>query len=135
MWCVVQSVVIEAHERLFLLFVDGRCVVLVVKLAVVVLDISRPFVGDVGLELGRLDRAWSFLNVDAGAQGQLVGVISFRDGWRDEVREGVFVNVWKMVFLRVLVTGLNPWRERVGTRGVSQIGRHDYEEILELSKE
>jgi hypothetical protein len=47
MGCVVQAIVIEAHERLFLLFIDGGCVVLAVDLAVVVLDVSGPFVGDV----------------------------------------------------------------------------------------
>ena len=67
MWRIIQSIVIEAHERLFLLFIDGRCVVLVVKLAVVVLDVPGPFVGHVGLELGRLGCAGSFLDVDACA--------------------------------------------------------------------
>lgn len=82
MWCVVQSVVIETHERLFLLFfIDGRCMVLVVELAVVVLDVSGPFVGDVGLELGRLSCAWSFLEVNASAERQFVRVISFSDWW------------------------------------------------------
>lgn len=81
LWRVVQAVVVQAHERLFLLFVDGGCVVLGVKLAVVVLDIAGPFVGHVRLELGRLGGAWSFVDVDACAQGQLVGVVSFRDGW------------------------------------------------------
>jgi hypothetical protein len=82
MWRVVQSIVIEAHERLFFIFlIDGRCVVLVVKLAMVVLDISGPFVGDVGLELGRLGCAWSFLDVDACAQRQFVRVVRFSDGW------------------------------------------------------
>lgn len=82
MWCVVQSVVIKTHERLFLVFfIDGRCMVLVVELAVVVLDVSGPFVGDVGLELGRLSCAWSFLEVNASAERQFVRVISFSDWW------------------------------------------------------
>lgn len=116
---VVQSVIVETHERLFLLLIDGGRVVLVVKLVVVVLDVSGPFVGDVGLELGRLGRAWSLVGVDACAQGQFVRVISFSDWWRDEVREGVFVNVRKVVFMRVLVTVVDPGWERVGTRGAS----------------
>ena len=88
----------------------------------VLLDIASPPAGDVGPELGRLCGAWSLVGVDAGAQGQLVGILSVGDGG-DEVGKGVFVDVGQMAGV-VVVGRLDPWREGVGARVGAEIGRH-----------
>ena len=70
-------------------------------MSVALLDVACPLVGDVGLELGGLACAWAVGDVDACTQGKVVWVFVFID-WRDEVGEWVFIDVRKIVFIRVV---------------------------------
>jgi len=106
---VVEAFVIKTHEGLVVLVVlliDGGRMVLRVELAMVVPDISSPFVGNVGLELGGLCGAWAFVAVDACTETKLIRVLCFGDG-RDEVSKGVLVNVGELACF--VLSGLDPW--------------------------
>lgn len=91
-WRTEEAVVVEAHEGFLVFFHDGGCVILCVELSVTLLDVARPFVGDVGLELGGFAGAWPVGDHDACAKGEVVWVLILVDG-SDEVGEGVFVDV------------------------------------------
>jgi hypothetical protein len=123
-WCVVQAIVIEAHEGLLIFLVDGGLVVLGMELAVVLSNVLSPFVGDIRLELRCLGGARSFVNVDACAQRQLVWVVSVCDGG-DKVSKWILVDIRKVVRLELFgFSSLDPRWEGERPRLASEVGRH-----------
>ena len=125
-WRVVQTVVLKLHEGL-VVFLYLREVVAGVKLGVVALDISSPFLGHIRLELGRLGRMRAVVHDDARAQGKgVVGVI-FLGHWSEEVREWFLVNVREIGLGRQgKIHAVDAWWEgvRPGIPGAAKVGWH-----------
>jgi hypothetical protein len=128
---VIEASVVEAHEGFFVFLEDGG-VVAGVQLRGAVLDVASPFVGHVGLELRGFAAANTFGNHDAGAQGEVVGILVFIDG-SEEVGKGVRVDVGEVIVIGVVccVDAVNAGR--VGVRSVlgSNVRGHGCDEVLE----
>lgn len=114
---IIQTIIIESHERLvFVVVLGGGDPVLPFRVALVVLDVASPLVGDIGLELGGFACAWSIVN-NSSAQRKLVGILCLTHG-RDEMRKWIVVHVGKMACLSGFVLGhLNTGREGEGPVG------------------
>jgi hypothetical protein len=128
---IIEASIVEAHERFFVFFGDGR-VVACMQLRGAVLDVASPFVGHVGLELGGLAAANTFGDHDTRAQGEVVGVLVFVNGG-EEVSKGVRVDVGEIILIGIVccVDAVNAGR--VGVRSVlgSHVRGHGCDEVLD----
>lgn len=111
-WGAEEPLVVETHERFFVFLYDGGCVVSCVELRVALLDIARPFVGDVRLELSGFAGARAVGDHDACAEGEVVRVLIFVD-WSDEVCERVLVDVREAILVAI-VDAVDAWWVGVG---------------------
>ena len=110
--CVVQAVVVEPHEGLLIIFRNGRDVVACVEWCVVLLNIARPLVRDIGPEFCCFAGAWAIID-SCTERERIVGIVLFAQGC-EEMSERLFVNVWETSIIWGLnVHAVDAWWERI----------------------